>query len=165
MKPILFLDVDGVLNPFESIRNPPEGYTLHRMTPTGFPSGLKVLLNHGHGAKLLELPVDIVWGTTWEEEANEWIGPHIGLPDLPVVEFGASPKRSDSRTHWKTEKLIEYADGRPFIWLDDECTTWDRQFIEKHHPGTATTHLANARTGLTSGDFWQLNRKAKDLGK
>jgi hypothetical protein len=31
--------------------------------------------------------------TTWEHESNEFIGPRIGLPELPVIEFGLDGTR------------------------------------------------------------------------
>jgi len=116
-KPLLFLDVDGVLNPEPvSSGRRPAGFETHRMRPSGWANPrvkpLRVWLNPEHGRQLLDLPVELVWGTTWEHEANEWISPHVGLPQLPFVKF-------DSGTPGPGV-LATYAAGRPFAWLDDE---------------------------------------------
>lgn len=134
MKPLLFLDVDGVLNPDSvSSGRRPEGFETHRMRPSGWTNPrqkpLRVWLNPTHGEMLKALPVELVWGTAWEHEANEWIGPHLGLPKLPVVEFGTC-SRPSARIHWKTDYLWRYANGRPFVWLDDEIhLTYDNAWI------------------------------------
>ena len=94
--PILFLDVDGPLNPFAAKpTRRPSGYVTHRLMPAGWtgttrgrrPKPLRVWLNPDHGPALTGLPVELVWATTWEHEANRLIGPRIGLPSLPVVEW------------------------------------------------------------------------------
>lgn len=48
-------------------------------------------------------------------DANKWIGPVLGLPELPFVDFGNAllNERPDA-IHWKSEPLVEYANGRPF---------------------------------------------------
>ncbi len=133
-KPILFLDIDGVLNPGAvSSGRRPEGYNTHRMRPSGWTNPavrpLKVWLNPDHGPKLLDLPVHLAWATAWEHEANEWVGPHLGLPKLPVVVFDDT-NREDDRVHWKTKSLVRYAAGQPFAWLDDELhPTYDAAYI------------------------------------
>lgn len=165
-KPLLFLDVDGPLNPYMALKDktPPEGYTMHRAYPNGTDrAGFDLLLNHGHGAKLLDLPYELVWATTWEKHAHEWIGCHIGLPELPVIEFGPSPARSDSRLHWKTERLIEYAEGRPFVWVDDECSTYDWSHIQGEHGPHGDIYRVDPRHGLKGSDFYLLNKKAGEV--
>ena len=46
-----------------------------------------VRLEPGDGRGLRELDCQLVWATTWMEEANEVISPRLGLPRLPVVEW------------------------------------------------------------------------------
>jgi hypothetical protein len=91
IRPLLFLDVDGPLNPVRSQAVPPPGRI--RDTSHEPPDGprravdhavrqkpMRVWLNPTHGSHLTALPFDLVWATTWAAEANEWIAPHIGLP-------------------------------------------------------------------------------------
>jgi hypothetical protein len=51
-------------------------------------------------------------------EANTHVGPAIGLPELPVIEF--SPDDLNRGGSWKWAAVAEYADGRPLAWLDDD---------------------------------------------
>ncbi|KPC73400.1 hypothetical protein ADL27_52255, partial [Streptomyces sp. NRRL F-6602] len=72
MKPLLFLDVDGPLNPYGALSAPapPDGFHPHRMRPAGWswPEPLTVLLDPDHGTRLraLQRRYELVWATTWE---------------------------------------------------------------------------------------------------
>lgn len=48
---------------------------------------LRVWLDPRHGAELLRLDYDLCWATTWMADANRWIAPVVGLPELPFVDF------------------------------------------------------------------------------
>jgi hypothetical protein len=172
--PLLLLDVDGPLNPWMAkASRRPEGYTTHRMRPTGweqpYQKPLRVWLNHEHGAALLSLPFSLVWATTWAHEANGWIGPHLGLPKLPVITWPeerppSSPYwKASPAVHWKTSTIVQYADGRPFAWVDDEITDPDREFAARHHGGAALLHQVDPRVGLLPDDFAALSAWAAEL--
>ena len=88
-KPLLLVDVDGVLNVFgfswEGYEEPDSelekvfeamGWTIR------FPTGTAQRM-----ARLNEA-FDCVWATTWEERANDLIAPHLGVgADWPVIKF------------------------------------------------------------------------------
>ncbi|MFD5882599.1 HAD domain-containing protein [Streptomyces yangpuensis] len=164
--PLGFLDVDGPLNPFlAKPEKRPAGYTTHRMTPPSlyarypgkprpYVKPLRVWLNPDHGPALLGLGLDLVWGTAWEADARDFIGPVLGLPDLPHVDFGFDllNDRSDG-LHWKTKPLMAYAGSRPFCWIDDELTDHDRAFVAEHHPAPTLLHRVDPRHGLRDDDF------------
>ncbi|MFJ9352320.1 hypothetical protein [Streptomyces sp. NPDC101237] len=156
-RPLLFLDVDGPLNPFAAQpERRPEGYTTIRAAVRpGSP--LRVWLNPSHGPALLALGYDLCWATTWTAEANRWIAPVVGLPELPYVDFGSAllTERPDG-VHWKTAAIVAYAAGRSFAWVDDEQGPADNRYVEAHHPGPALLHHVNPRIGLRQGDFTAL---------
>ncbi|MCZ1012038.1 hypothetical protein [Streptomyces lydicus] len=174
-RPLLLIDVDGPLNPYAA--NPsrrPEGYVTHRMRPTGWEhprqKPLRVWLNPAHGAQLLALPFDLVWATTWAHEANEWIGPRLGLPDLPVIAWPGDQKtesspywKSEPKVFWKTRTIVEYVTGHPFAWIDDEFSDLDRDYVALHHEGPALLHHVNPRLGLLADDFEALAAWANSL--
>jgi hypothetical protein len=139
---LLLLDVDGPLNPYAAKPHArPPGYETFRYTASGGwytgrdvrrYKGLRVWLHRDHGAQLCALAastgLELVWATTWLHEANTCIGPVIGLPELPVIEFpSADLERDGAGRHgwrrdggWKWPAVAQYAAGRPLAWLDDE---------------------------------------------
>jgi len=163
-RPLLLLDVDGPLNPFRATK--PEGYTMHKLPTAG--SSFNVWLNHGHGAMLLAFAerhsFKLVWCTTWEHDANKHIGPHIGLPELPVIEFGFTA------TEWKFNAVLDYAAGRPLAWLDDDFELFDaeQQWFEQQRGDAPTLlHLVSPKVGITTEDLdavaaWAAQLKGAD---
>lgn len=113
--------------------------------------------------RLAALPCDLVWATTWEEEANAEIAPRIGLPRLPVVtwpETSGEHEREDRwfGLCWKTRTLVTWAAGRSFAWVDDEITDADRTWVSTHHSGRALLHHVEPFRGLTNEDIAVLDR-------
>ncbi|MCM6778839.1 hypothetical protein NDR87_35735 [Nocardia sp. CDC159] len=146
--PLLFLDVDGPLLPFGPGRE-----------SSPLPSDSNPLLDRldpGLGPLLLALRCELVWATTWMHDANRAIGASLGLPVLPVLQW---PDADDDRVdawfglHWKTRPVVERAAGRPFLWIDDEITDNDRDWVAAHHPGRALLHRVDPRLGLRPSDF------------
>ncbi|MFE6857199.1 hypothetical protein [Nocardia sp. NPDC057668] len=150
---LLFLDVDGPLLPFGG-NHPPTSppRAEHRDTTSPLISRLDRTL----GPRLTALPCELIWATTWMDEANHTLGPLLNLPVLPVVPW---PTRTDDPVdtwyglHWKTRPLLDYAATRPFIWLDDEITPRDTEYASTHHPAPSLLHRVNPRTGLGPTDF------------
>lgn len=120
-KPLLYLDIDGVLNPLSPLD--PEKFTQHTV------DSLTINISSEYGLWLRELTdrYDLVWATTWEHHANEHVGPLLGLPDLPVVEFSTYRRqRGDPRFRIiqllemrKWAPILRHAGGRSFAWADD----------------------------------------------
>lgn len=139
--PIVFLDVDGTLLPFGG------------------------RLVEDVGARLAALPCELVWATTWGEQANTDIAPHLGLPRLPVVTWGSDPTSEDEwyGLHWKTRGLAAWAGNRPFAWLDDELTELDREWLDNHHPAATLLQHVDPRQGITPGDLGALERWLRNL--
>jgi hypothetical protein len=158
-KPILAVDVDGVVNALSS--NPlPE----HRFATVSLSS---VQYNPGHGQQLLaiakETGAELTWLTHWKDNANEHISPLIGLPCLPVVPLEPAYRKiklsqRDVPGLVKSIALRIYAAGRPFCWLDDEPPVIVATFYSQPHLiisvdpclGLQPVHLEQARKWLTN---------------
>jgi hypothetical protein len=112
-RPLLLVDVDGVLNPWHVGECPP-GFREYSFFP-----GERVLLSEGHGVLLRELSgsFELVWATAWEHRANRFICPVLSLPELPVIEF---PLAGTDYFFRKLPAVIESVGDRPCAWIDDE---------------------------------------------
>lgn len=174
-RPLLFLDVDGPLNPYAAKpERRPDGYTTIRVPRNGALEEdggltsrrrpLRVWLNPEHGRLLLGLGFELCWATTWMDDANRWIAPVVGLPELPFVDFGEVllQERPDG-AHGKTGPLVNYAGGRPFAWVDDEQSELDQRYVAAHHHGPGLLHHVSPRIGLRETDFDTLADFARSL--
>ena len=104
-RPILFLDIDGVLVVSSSVERPDGSWW-----PT-------VGLVEGAAASVGRLAeaFDIHWATRWGNAANTDLSPQLGLPMLPVVELD----RPD--TQWTKQPAVMQAVGtRAAAWIDDD---------------------------------------------
>ncbi|MFD8424185.1 HAD domain-containing protein [Streptomyces sp. NPDC059668] len=158
-RPVLFLDVDGPLIPFgpSAARS-----RVAASGPEELPDGGNPLLgrlDRTVGPRLTALGCELVWASTWMEEANESVAARIGLPRLPVVEWPEACADDGPRgLHWKTRPLVEWAGQRPFIWVDDEIGAVDRLWVAAQHPAPALLHRVDPAEGLTEDDFSVLAR-------
>jgi hypothetical protein len=145
-KPLALIDVDGVLNPIT--RQVPPGYThydIKVMSPIGRGRTFPVRLNPDHGRMFGELAekFELVWATTWEDDANTLIGPKIGMPELPVIhlndydEYGhyLLPPVKWSNQTWmaKCPAVLKYVADRPFVWFDDTFTQHDFDWASRRN--------------------------------
>ncbi len=162
-RPLLFLDVDGPLIPFGTTSRPHPTYGTDPGTPGAGANPLLTRIDPRHGPRLAALPCELVWATTWGEDANAWVAPRVRLPPLPVVSW-PEPSEADGTAgvedqderdglHWKTRALVARAAGRPFVWVDDEITDTDRAWVAAHHPGPALLHRVDPRQGLADSDY------------
>ncbi len=123
-RPLLFLDVDGVL----ALRGHAEdGFAEHEVR-SSHGDVHTVLLNpqHGRWINALAKRFEIVWATGWEHDAPRLLGPLLDIPRFPVVEFDERPS---IRTRFsKVEEIASWAGERRAAWVDDyfepEALSW-----------------------------------------
>lgn len=123
-RPILALDVDGVISLF-GFDGPLEDSpgTFHLI------NGIAHCISEGIGPRVARLAevYDVVWATGWEDRANDMLPRILGLPgDLPYLTFDGRARFGTA--HWKVEAIAEYAGERPLAWVDDcideTCHAW-----------------------------------------
>lgn len=132
IKPVLLVDVDGVLNPFQMKTRKAEGrgFSVNNIVIPG-EGTFEVFISSSMMKALFEMQetFDLVWCTTWNHWANKLILPLAGFdfPEFPVLELGVPQNVSNylgAKPFWKTPQVVEaftngdYA-GRRFAWIDD----------------------------------------------
>lgn len=114
-RPLLLADVDGVVCPYADELADPAGAGLELAT-VGY---MRVWLSRDIGQHLTRLAelFQLVWCTAWEDQAAQFLAPHLGLPPLPVIHFD-EPAAEDG--HWKWPGIEAFVGDRSFAWIDDE---------------------------------------------
>lgn len=180
-KPVLMLDVDGVLAPFGTDEWCPDGYYERRF------GGMSVYLSDHNATRLARLRqyVDLMWATAWEDQANELLLPSLSLEaPLPCIYFdhrienrgegpevqGASRRLKETifdpgvRT-WKLPWIRQWAEmnpTRPFIWVDDEIDKDAFSWADEREIPTLMLR-ANPCVGFTDAHADLIEQWAKDL--
>ena len=155
----LFLDIDGVLNALHEsawddsvktdVQVPVEKWGLASSVYETFEMNISPTI----GERLLATGVDIVWLTTWCDDANTLISPLCGLPsDLPVAGI------LDWHRDWKHEAIMDFYDScdEPFVWVDDEA-------IPEEHtldPERVLCIRTDSATGITAAHINEITEFA-----
>lgn len=166
-KGLLFLDLDGVLNPYRSAAAP--RYLNKSWERIQLPdSSYKVWVNSDLGATLRRLAetfdLQIVWATTWVDYPDrlEWYAAKASLPpNLPrirqLVEFAF-----DHTTCGKLPGVSAFADSHatsPAAWVDDALGSADLAWVAKRSVRVPTTATKiDPSTGLTGSNIEELHR-------
>lgn len=183
MKPVIYLDVDGVLNaiPFKINKLRKAGWS--DWQKSNVPSPIKgddrvfpFWTSKEMGAALLSLNCDIEWLTTWGEEADTHIADLVGLPKgLPVT--STIDTYRDTRPssglfvvnsfNWKLEGILtdQEKNPRPFIWIDDDAIDFAAETYLKENCGDTPWHLVKtaAHMGLSKFDVDGIRKFLKTL--
>lgn len=136
-KPLLGLDIDGVLNAFGDPFELPEHTEL-------YVGGYWVLLNIDEQSKwITELQdhFDIVWATMWTHRANEYIAPILNVGPFPVIDHDDIPDTVDESTlrkidGFKIATITPYIGDRPFAWIDDDISEIAHQWASERNAPT-----------------------------
>ena len=123
-RPLLLVDVDGVVSLFGFPGPPPAG-----LIPAAV-DGIPHFLSPHAGPLLARLSAtfECAWCTGWEERAEEHLPRLLGLPGgwphLTFLKLDKAPGR-----HWKLDAVESWAGpDRPLAWIDDafdaSCEAW-----------------------------------------
>jgi hypothetical protein len=142
LKPVIFLDIDGVVN----VIPPRKGVPPHlkvwnewrkievRSYPINYSPDLIEHLNR------LSEKADIIWLTTWRSEAVKYFAPAVGLNEFKFLNhkgmedpWGTTSSFSGSPENrwWKMNAVMHHIDtiGTPFVWIDDELRSSTKRYV------------------------------------
>lgn len=156
-RPVLLLDVDGVLCPVRDNERP-GGYhapsaefrsASYEHWGTGETIELWISPSNAERLALLAKVFEIVWATGWAHHANRVIGPLHGLPDLRFVELSWSEDMRSLESSWKLPAVARYVgDDQPCVWIDDDIRP-DAEQWAANRPGRTLLIPVDHRVGLT----------------
>ncbi len=142
-KPLLYLDIDGVIVLHEKPQRVACRQVVVAGTPNAVPIGIEDLLLPLHDA------FEVLWLTGWRSRAP-LLGAKLHLPAWEPLEWGDH----------KLPALREHSAGRPWAWVDNET-----DFELRRHGRSANDGLIldiNDYTGITTRDVATLIRFAHD---
>jgi len=135
-KPLLMVDIDGVISLFGFPGGPPwrGWHGAEGATPAGIGEGnggagsvhaidgVPHFLSREAATHLLELERDfeLVWASGWEEKADEYLPYLLGLPrGLPHLRFERDGMARAANAHWKLTAIEAHAGARALAWIDE----------------------------------------------
>jgi hypothetical protein len=135
-RPLLLLDVDGVLNAFGAWERRDPLLPLapgNLLVPDGFRAaradGFHLLLRPEHADWVAELEqrFELVWATMWQERAPVGLAPVVGYgAEWPWIPFDDHQSfTTTQRTGWgigsyKFPGVVATVGDRPAVWIDDD---------------------------------------------
>lgn len=169
-KPLLLLDVDGVLNAFPATWQ--TGYT--RKAIDGYPIHFHHEVRQMVSA--LDKAFEIVWFTLWNHRAAPGIGPHVGLSDAVHLTTswergwdvahaaGCTATRINQMMYARTPLLPELVGTeRHWVWIDDAHSASDHEYLVE--AGLDPRRFRLVRTDPEIGLTWEDVNRAMEFAQ
>lgn len=143
-KPLLLVDVDGVISlfGFDPLSPPPGTWQIV--------DGVAHLLSATAGEHLRRLATayELAWCTGWEEKANEYLPHALELPE-PFPHISLASATPTFQGHWKLDAIDRYTGpDRAVAWVDDaheeRCRAW-----AESRPGPTLLVTTEPASGIT----------------
>lgn len=131
-RPLLAIDVDGVISLFGFEEQPPPEVARFELID-GTPHCISIAA--AERIRRLEDDFELVWATGWQDRANDRLSLITGIGPLPVIAFdghrATGAAAGDTAAHWKLAAITAFAGQRPLAWIDDSfdrsCFDWAEQ--------------------------------------
>jgi hypothetical protein len=155
-RPILAVDVDGVISLFGAEEQPDRSHTQLQLV-----DGVPHLISLPCGDRLRRLSehFELAWASGWEDKANFYLPSILGLPELPHVSFDLAARPGGS--HWKLGPLEEFAADRPLAWIDDNfdqsCFEWAERREQPTLLVPTETHLGLEEAHVEALRQWAMS--------
>lgn len=155
-RPLLLVDIDGVLNPW-AIDECPAGFSEYWLFPE---DEEPVRLAAAHGEWLMELAkhFDVVWASAWGSQAHRLLGPILGLEEFPFVPMPDTPFQPRD----KVPAVAMFVGDRPAAWVDDQMVPEAHAWARSRGEPTLLLEVDH-RVGLGRGDVERLLAWVRDL--
>ncbi|NDA76337.1 MAG: hypothetical protein EBY07_00685 [Actinobacteria bacterium] len=130
-RPLILLDVDGVINDIEGVGLRTEAWETHAFQSHGYtllvPDYMPTLI------RTLCAIGEVRWCTTWRHRANDEIATFLGIDRLEVIDDGSESRFVD----WKAGAAHNVAQealnaGRRVLWIED---FWGQLPTDEMPPG------------------------------
>lgn len=147
-RPVVFVDIDGVLAPLAMRTGLVEAYVGGWQGTIVYDPQVIAYLKRWHETGLAE----VRWLTSWDEEANSCFAPAVGLPEFYVH---PEPTIGNRLGSWKVALVCHhlYETKRPVAWLEDEDSDDPAaQRVAQAEPHRALIIKPDARVGVTVED-------------
>ena len=137
LRPLLLVDVDGVVCPYADELADPAAHGLE-LTTVGY---ARAWFSDRIAERLQRLSTSfqLIWCTAWEDQAATFLAPLLRIPGLPVIHF--DEPAADEDGHWKWPAIEAFARDRPFAWIDDELGRDDYARAARHPAPTLLVRI------------------------
>jgi hypothetical protein len=112
-RPLLLLDIDGVLDPWAATACP-DGFEEHVLFPAD-EQPHRFARHHSRWIRDLDRRFEIAWASAWGMVANDLVGPILGLPTFAWVPYPEDPWPPES----KVPSIAAFVGDRAVAWVDD----------------------------------------------
>jgi hypothetical protein len=169
MKPVLLVDVDGVLNCFGSLWTPE--YEAEHFEPLRVAyDRYTIRCRKGLADNLARLAewFEMTWCTAWEGNAHPFFGEWLGLGHEPWPHVDWTRGWVGEELTWKLADVRRVHDGdRPLAWIDDDLGPDAYEWAKERNQAGAPTLLVktNPCDGLTDKHVDQLIYFAEEVSR
>ena len=156
-RPLLLVDVDGVVCPYAGELADPASVQIEAATV----GHSRVWLERGIAQRMRRLgeSFQLVWCTAWEDQAAEFLAPHLGMPALPVIRFD---EPEFDLCHWKWPGIEAFVGDRAFAWIDDELGEDDFERAARRSAATLLVRVEGTH-GLADRHVQKLEQWSRAL--
>jgi len=164
VKPVWFLDVDGVVNADPAYADRDNFKTAVITDDSRTPTRSFIVYWQPFVVDFINYIADndlakIIWLTDWRDLANTGLAPTIGINHVFEVDETVGPSSiADSTNWWKTkaiEKFLHYHPAAPIIFTDDFLTKKVRIILEAY-PNDKLLLKPNMYCGLQESALQQI---------
>ena len=148
-RPLLFVDIDGVLNPYGG-ESCPVGFSEYDLFRGEEP--VRLSASHAQWLRELSQAFDLMWASSWSQHDRALLGATLRLPPFEG-EIALPTGRFDPREKVPAVDLV--AGVRPLAWVDDLLTVEAWQWAAKRTSPTLLVPI-DPTIGLTRAQVDEL---------